>query len=399
MSLRLAILIMSAFGVISDSILIAFYPQFFAERYGITSPVHVGAYIAAISIAVMCALPFWAKLTRRIETLHLLWMTQAVAGTLAVASAWAQTIEVYWLLTMAMFVTKASYLLLFPYLMRLEKPEDHGMVIGLLSVVIHIGAIFGASVGGLVLESVGPKMCMWVVGAGDFSQMAMSLFLIFSGSMVPVLKRNHTGEVKALPKRAGSAWSALLKLSALMLLFDLSAYLIRPFFSVYWQTLTESSQAITGLVFAIPGVVALVALAINKTSIKNTFKNLDHTLGNLLIGAVGLVLQATSLPELIVIGRCLFGWSLFQVIVKMEVTLFKISQPDRYDRDFAVTNFFQNLGVLLSSFAAGYIVNLVGIPLTFALAAGGFLITAFIDRLTFNVDSHHQTTEELSHAH
>lgn len=60
MNLRTTILIMSGFGVISDSILIAFYPQFFETRYGVTSPVHVGAYIAAISIAVMCMLPVWA---------------------------------------------------------------------------------------------------------------------------------------------------------------------------------------------------------------------------------------------------------------------------------------------------------------------------------------------------
>ncbi len=88
MSLRLTIVIMSAFGVISDAILIAFYPQFFEVRYGITSPVHVGAYIAAISIAVMCTLPFWARVARRVETMHLLVYTQLVAGTFGALSAW-----------------------------------------------------------------------------------------------------------------------------------------------------------------------------------------------------------------------------------------------------------------------------------------------------------------------
>jgi len=407
MTLRIAILIMSACGVISDSILIAFYPQFFELRYGLTSPVHVGAYIAAISIAVMCALPFWAKLTRRVETLHLLWITQCVAGSLAIASAHAPTVQVYWVLTMLMFIMKASYLLLFPYLMRAEKPENHGLVIGMVAVVVHVGAIFGASVGGSVLEHFGPEASMYVMSAGDFVQMGICFFLIFSINNT----RKNTGKSRTnndkkpakknekLTRPAG-AWIALAKLSGLMLLFDMSAYLVRPFFSVYWESIyTSGNQTITGVVFAIPGMVAIVGLIINKSFLKNKFRNLDHTAVNLLIGATGLLLQASSSPLFVLIGRCLYGWSLFQVVVKLEVTLFRISQPAFYDRDFAVTNFFQNFGVLLASFAAGYIVNWIGVPMSFALAAAGFIFTAIIDQSVFGVDRHHQRGLAANNTH
>lgn len=403
MTLRIAILIMSACGVISDSILIAFYPQFFEMRYGLTSTVHVGAYIAAISIAVMCALPFWARLTRRIETLHLLWITQFLAGSLAIASAHAPTVQVYWVLTMLMFIMKASYLLLFPYLMREEKPENHGLVIGMVAVVVHVGAIFGASVGGSALEHLGPEASMYLMSAGDFVQMGICLFLIFSASKTRASnsssskEKTRTNDDKASAQkserltRPAGAWIALAKLSGLMLLFDMSAYLVRPFFSVYWESIySTGNQTITGIVFAIPGMVAIVGLIINKSFLKNKFRNLDHTAVNLLIGATGLLLQASSSPLLVLIGRCLYGWSLFQVVVKLEVTLFRISQPAFYDRDFAITNFFQNFGVLLASFAAGYIVSWIGVPMSFALAAGGFIVTAIIDQRLFGVDRHHQ---------
>ena len=391
MILRVCILIMSACGVISDSILIAFYPQFFELRYGITNEVHVGAYIAAISLAVMCALPLWARLTRRIETLNLLWVTQLLAGALAIASADASTVRMYWLLTMLMFVMKASYLLLFPYLMREEKPESHGLVIGLISVVVHIGAIFGASVGGSALQHLGPKASMYLMSAGDFVQMGICLFLILSGNRASATGdqiRTNKNE-KLVPH--GRAWIALAKLSGLMLLFDMSAYLVRPFFSVYWESIYLSgNQTITGTVFAIPGMVALACLLINKSSLKIKFRLLDHTVANLLIGSIGLIFQASSSPPLVLIGRCLYGWSLFQVVVKLEVTLFRISHPAYYARDFAVTNFFQNLGVLLASFAAGYVVRWFGIPMSFALASGGFLLIAFMDRSLFGIDRHHQ---------
>jgi len=392
MSLRLTIVIMSAFGVISDAILIAFYPQFFEVRYGITSPVHVGVYIAAISIAVMCTLPLWARVARRVETMHLLVYTQLVAGTFGALSAWAETVTAFWVLTMLMFMTKSSYLLMFPYLMRLEKAETHGATIGLLSVVVHIGGIFGAMAGGMALQQFGPRTCLWMMAAGDFVQMALCIYLIRTGRVVRVLGTD------APPPAAGSAASTarrgalglILRLSLLMLLFDFSAYLVRPFFSVYWEAISGMhNQMLTGLVFAIPGVVALGALIANKRATRDGRKLLDHTLGNLLLGTVGLLLQAAPSPALVLIGRCLYGWSMFQVIVKLEVTLFKVSTPDAYAKDFSIANFFQNLGVLLSSFGAGLIVSRFGIEVTFVLAAAGMLLTAALDRWTFGVDRRH----------
>ncbi|MGO4307717.1 MFS transporter [Cupriavidus sp. RAF12] len=391
MSLRLTIVIMSAFGVISDAILIAFYPQFFEVRYGITSPVHVGAYIAAISIAVMCTLPLWARVARHVETMHLLVYTQLVAGTFGALSAWADTVTGFWVLTMLMFMTKSSYLLMFPYLMRLEKAETHAATIGLLSVVVHIGGIFGAMAGGLALQQFGPRTCLWMMAAGDFVQMGLCLYLIRTGRVVKVLgTAQATQRSAAVPAARHGTLGLILRLSLLMLLFDFSAYLVRPFFSVYWEDISGMrNQMLTGLVFAIPGVVALAALLINKRATREGRRLLDHTLGNLLLGAVGLLLQASPSVPLVLIGRCLYGWSLFQVIVKLEVTLFKVSTPDAYAKDFSIANFFQNLGVLLSSFGAGVIVSRFGMEVTFVLAAVGLLLTAVLDRWSFGVDRRH----------
>jgi len=248
---------------------------------------------------------------------------------------------------------------------------------------------------------------MYVMSLGDFVQMGICLFLIFSGHYVrknsgkaSINNDNPRVEKNGKLARPAGAWIALAKLSGLMLLFDMSAYLVRPFFSVYWESIYASgNQTITGIVFAIPGMVAIVGLIINKSFLKKTFSNLDHTAVNLLIGATGLLLQASSSPLLVLLGRCLYGWSLFQVVVKLEVTLFRISQPAFYDRDFAVANFFQNFGVLLASFAAGYIVSWIGVPMSFALAAAGFIFTAIIDRSLFGVDRHHQRGLAAANAH
>lgn len=394
MSLRTAILIMSAFGVISDSILIAFYPQFFEARYGLTNAVHTGAYIAAISIAVMCMLPVWAYVARYVETMHLVVYTQFAAGVLCLLAIWAPTALMFWVLTMLMYMVKASYLLMFPYLMRLEKADNHAVVIGLLSVIIHIAGIFGAAVGGLSLQRQGPEFCLLLMAAGDFIQMLLCLYLIRSGKVVKVIDRDEDNRAKVVPKRSRVALVKLMQLSLLMLLFDFSAYLIRPFFTLFWENTTQiSNQMLTGFVFAIPGVVALFALLL-KRRWHNPPWWVEHSQFNLLLAAVGMLLQATPSMWLILLGRVLYGWAIFQLLVKLEVTLFKVSTPESYARDFSVANFFQNFGVLLSSFGAGYVVSLLGIPMTFVIAAVGMLLTLMFDRCVFDLDRQQPLSEQ-----
>lgn len=384
MSLKFNIILMTAFAVISDAVLIPFYPQFFLGRYGVESAVHVGAYVAAISIAVMCTLPFWARLSRRVEPLHLLVYTQFAAGCFSVLSLWAQGVAAYWVLSMLMFICKSSYLLMYPYLMRLEPPEKHAGTIGLLSVVVHFGAISGAVVGGFVMETWGPSGSILAMAAGDFFQMAVCFHLIRSGRMVRVNAAAAPAE-----EAVAVAWFrklrirlSILRLALVMLVFDAGVYLVRPFFAVYWQQVSgQDSELLAGAAFAIPGAVAVLALFINARIRASGGRLPNHTSGNLLLGIAGLLLQAAPHVELIVIGRCLYGWAVFQIVVKLDVFLFRMSTPQHYAQDYSITNFFQNLGVLLSSFAAGAVVERYGLSVPFVLGAIAFALAAMLARL------------------
>ncbi|GAB1575296.1 MFS transporter [Bordetella petrii] len=391
MTLKAHIIIMTAFAVVSDAILIPFYPQFFQLRYGMDSSVHVGAYVAAISVAVMCTLPLWARVARRVEPLHLLVWTQLAAGAFSVLSNWAPDVAWYWTLSMLMFMCKSSYLLMYPYLMQLTPKEAHAGVVGILSVVVHFGAIFGAVVGGFVLQTWGPTGSIMAMAAGDFFQMAVCAHLIRSGKIVRVSGQAGSPPAPAAPAPLPAAWRTrlpILRLAMVMLVFDFGCFVIRPFFSVRWQAISDhASELASGMVFAIPGVLAIIALRVHARIRRRSGKLPDHTLGNLALGIVGLLMQAAPDPVLVVIGRCLYGWAIFQIIVKLEVNLFRLSTPDRYAQDYAVTNFFQNLGVLLSSFAAGAIVSRYGLHMPFLAGAAAFVLAAVLDRLILKVPS------------
>ena len=385
MNLRYAIVWMSGLAVLSDAVLIAFYPQFFEQRYGVTSSFHVGAYVAAISLAVMCTLPLWARIAKRTETMRLLQYTQAGAGCLCVLSYWADTVNLYWLLTLLMFMCKSSYLLMFPYLLRHEHPDTHSNTVGLLSVIVHLGAIAGAIIGGWVMQHWGPAFCLWIMAAGDFAQWLICWKLRSSGKLPITEPPASAGSVVPVPST--SIVNRVLILCLVLLIFDFSAHLISPFFTVYWEQVSGiGSQVITGLVFAIPGLMALLALLANKLSPARLKRRFEHLQTNLLLGAVGLAMQAVPQVWVMVLGRAVFGWALFQAIVSLEVSVFRFSTPSAYALDYSRANFFQNLGVLLASFAAGALVAQWGIQISFVIGAAGLLLTAAVERTWLGID-------------
>ena len=388
MRLRHGLILMTLFAVISDALLIPFYPQFFAERYGEGSPWHVGAYVAFISITVMCVFTLWVRVARRLETLHILQYTQGIAAGLCLASYWAPDLVSYWGLSMAMFAFKSSYLLNFPYLMRTETDDTRAGAIGLLSVTAHLGVVLGAVAGGAVIEHWGVRGCVLLMALADLVQMALCTWLIRSRRMVPVLAED--AEERAAPRRFSlRGHAAILKLAVVMLLFDFGAALVRPFFSLYWSSLGEvggatgghagghaGGELAAGAAFAVPKIVAVCALLIHRWLTLPEQHPTRRTLANLMLGALGLLLQAAPDIATLLIGRVLLGWALYQLVINFDVQLYQLSTPDDFGRDYGVINIFQNCGVLLASFTAGSLVATLGLRAPFLVACTAFLLAA-----------------------
>ena len=53
MTLRTCLIMMTALAVITDNLIIPFYPQYFAERFDNPPEQHVGLYLAVVSLVVM----------------------------------------------------------------------------------------------------------------------------------------------------------------------------------------------------------------------------------------------------------------------------------------------------------------------------------------------------------
>ncbi|RRW44880.1 MFS transporter [Pseudomonas luteola] len=382
MNLRFCLIAMTALAVIGDNMLIPFYPQYFASRFDDPRPEQVGAYLAAICVVVMFAFPLWAKLAKRVHPIRILIWTQLAAGLLSVCCYTIDSLPLFWVVSLGMVVFKGSYLLMYPYVMSLEAKESHTRTIGTLSVVVHFGAIFGAAVGGLVLQALEMGEVFLIMALGDFIQMAICMRLMRdkppASGEAPASSETPEQSATEVPIAKPGSHLIIYKLCLIMLLFYFSAYVIRPFFSVYWQQVSAlENELVTGFVYSLPGAVALVALWWSKRASQQGHA-WEGILSALLLGVCGIFIQGVENEVAILGGRLLFGWALYQVTVRLDALMFEMSKPEAYAVDFSKVNFFQSLGVMCSSYGAGLLVSHFTLSTPFWVGAAGLLLTAVL---------------------
>ncbi|TBU78370.1 MFS transporter [Phytopseudomonas daroniae] len=378
MNLRFYLIAMTALAVVTDNLIIPFYPQYFAERFDNPPPEHVGLYLAAISLTVMAVFPVWARLAKRVHPVRILIGAQFMAGALTAALTFIDSLPLFWVVSLVMIVFKGSYLLMYPYVMSLQQQDSHTQTIGTLSVVVHFGAILGAAAGGLVLQVLAIGDVFLIMAAGDFIQMAICMHLIrghLPRSGEPAEAATEGETVAATGTRS---LLAIYRLCVVMLLFYFVAYVTRPFFAVYWQQVaTWNSELMAGFVYSLPGAVAVFALWWSRRSAAKGATR-DGIFAGLLLGAAATFIQGFDNQWLILLGRVLFGWALYQVTVRLDALLFELSTPENYGVDFSKINIFQCLGTMGASYGAGLLVSHYGQHMPFWVGAVGLVITAAV---------------------
>ncbi|CAM1370078.1 MFS transporter [Tenacibaculum xiamenense] len=380
MNLKSFLITMTFIAVVSDYLLHPFYPQFFELRFGMSNPKNVGYYFAAICFMVMIAFPFWAYVSKKVAELKILIYTQAIAGVLALYCYWTESYINFWIVSLIMVLFKGSYLLVYPYILKIIKKEEHTSTIGLLSVVVHLGGILGAVIGGFTVDFINPSSIFIIMALGDFLQMLVSAYLLQS-------KKYNTDVIIVADEteKSSTSNSFIIKIGLLTLILYFSDFLIRPFFSMYWESFASNdSKLISGTIYAIPGFVALIALWINN---KRSASGYEGIIKALIIGLVGLSLQGIPSESMVIIGRIIYGWAIFQGMVKFDVFLFEMSSPESYSIDYSKIHFFQNLGVLLASLNVGLVVDNFGLQMPFILALSGFIITLLLYFFVFKFSS------------
>ncbi|WP_188169342.1 MFS transporter [Flammeovirga sp. EKP202] len=379
MKVKTILMLITLVAVVSDTMLHPFYPQFFGERFGVFSSEHVGYYLAACCLTVMVAFPFWAKVQKNADLFSLLIYTQLIAGLLCVSIYWIDHIVLFWGIALTMIFFKGSYLLIYPYIMQLDEEDEHTSSISILSVIVHLGAIMGAFIGGAIVDYIDTYVVFFIMAMGDFTQLGVCFYLKYRRKVKSIVHEEASTQQGFFHIK-----KPIFMIGAITMTLYFSTFLIRPFFSVYWEIISEyDSKVISGLMYSLPAFVGLIALWYNHKfkSEKSSFKQI---LPAVVLGIVGIALQGSMIEGVVIVGRLIYGWAIFQLYVQFDVIAFTLSTPSDYATDYSRIHLMQNFGVLVSSMIAGFTVDLFSIQMTFWMSIVGFLFTGSFFLLGFN---------------
>jgi predicted MFS family arabinose efflux permease len=381
MMLRIALLAMTTIAVVSDTMLLPYYPQLFVVRFGISSPVTVGAYLASISLAVMLAFPAWVAIARRHDTIAVLIWTQLAAAGFSVACYMATDIASFWVSSIVMVCFKASYLLMYPYVIAMQPVDKHAATIGALAVIVHFGGIVGAVSGGHVVGSWGYALPYVVMGLGDIIQAGICAVLLKTASVARARQSSaeDTKSIVAVTREDKKSFASLL---IVMFFFYFGFYMSMPFMTVWWQSVAGgTSPDLAGIVYAIPGFVALAILAHGFWRGGGNQVWRRNEIGLVLTG-VGLAIQAVPDQACIITGRIIYGIGLYRVTIGLDALFFERAQKAHYASGFSLLNIARNSGVMLAALVSGVLSQRFGEGVSFAVAAIVVLATLFLYRVT-----------------
>jgi predicted MFS family arabinose efflux permease len=236
-------------------------------------------------------------------------------------------------------------------------------------VIIHLGFILGALVGGYVLQFHRAEVIYWYIAAGDFAQLLLCLYLYFN--YFPL----QAAADQTLPQKQSVPRYFLARLGIAMLVFYFGVYLSSPFFVSYWQSFSShNANWIAGLIYAIPGMVALIIICFFKPKPAGVVQVLTSLPILLLMGVLGYGLQTVQHEAVIVVGRVCLGVALFYGVVRLDLLLFQASDPQDYGGAFGLIYFFQNAGVIVAFYSSGLLVQEQQWTLPFYVSVAAFLL-------------------------
>ncbi len=411
MQMRLILILLTIISVIADSMLLPFYPQFFQQEFSVRNTEVTGYFLANNCLTVMLVFPLWAKIAKRINEVHLWIYTQLLSALFGWLAYTADSLTGFWIYSQLMLVCKASYLLIYPFCMRLGEENEQLNIAGLFGLLMHFGAIGGAILGGIFLKSFAPKSIYLLMITIDLVQVVVCLYIIYRfrfSFYQENLDQEKTSQItKTLANEQDTVSSAisssqesnaqtkiqettpkkpiltikasLFAIGSVFLVLYFSSFLSRPFFTRYLEEATSiTNTIILGLIYAIPAFVAIIALWWNakKHSIDN---DIYQQIGlAIIVGGIGVITQSFDNLIVIIIGRCLLGWAMFQSSVLLEVLIFQLSKKDEYASDFSIVHLFQNIGVLAASFSVGWLAQQISLKSVFLISGVGFFLTFFI---------------------
>ncbi|HET8962540.1 MAG TPA: MFS transporter [Chitinophagales bacterium] len=361
--------LIALFAVLTDSMLIPFYPRFFELVYQEHSLLITGVFIAFCRIVMIISFPFWGWLAKRVNPLKILTYTQGMAGIICIICSFAGTLTSFFICSFLIELLKSSYLLIYPYLVKTSKTNNRAVTISGISIILNLGIVISTLLGGYFIEHFHPRFIFIIVGCMDILQMIISRYITKS---IQVKENMPSNEVM----QAAQSKINLPILCLISLFFYFSMVIVRPYFVLFLTSNDKDnlSVSVAALIFIIPNIVALFIAPFTSKLISS------YPLNTLLIGScvlmsIGLAMHIYPNNASIVIGgRIIYGTGMFLCEVIIDMLVFTRSTENNIYKYYSYLNVVQNISIVIAPLTAATFISAYGQYPIFLSAIAAILI-------------------------
>ena len=355
-----AILLLIAFlAIFAESLLAPFYPMYFERVFQIHNANAVGWYIAACRIVFMAAYPIWAIISKRYSIGNILVCTQGIAGLICIACAYSAGYTFFFVLSLLMVFFKASYLLIYPYL--IQNSSSRYKEISVLGIILHIGMISATFISSIWVGQFQIQYLFLIIAAFDFAQMLLSYYFLLPLKATPVSE-------KIIDENRTEKFS-LLRIGVLTLFLYLLSTTLRPFYTefimnqkIYVHTILQA-----GCLFVLPSLSVILFYLIFRKGNASTSNGVLMLVATLFAGTVWL-----QQYEVLFIAACLiriaYGFFLFYLCVYLDMAFFKSAGSTQVAVWYGIIHAIQNTAYLAAPLFAGQQIQQHGLHVQFHIA-------------------------------
>lgn len=366
---------------LADSLLVPFYPQFFNSVYKEDTLSVTGIYIAACRLAMMCSFPFWSWLSKKYNVIKILSVTQILAAAVCISSAFAADLKSFFVLTLLAELLKSSYLLLYPYLIKISGHRKRSTVISYIALILNSGIVISAVAGGYIIENMNPAHALIVVGILDVCQFIICCYVLsLKGFKAAVTEQHKEAETQPTQEFGLSTRRDFVLICAITWVFYFSMVIIRPYFTQFIIGRSGEGFGLTeaGMIFIIPNILALfmVPFTAYVTSAPHIKRNLLLSAGFILAGIIFQLFYTTTV--LLIAGRVIYSIGIFISEVSIDLMVFSLCSSADLFRYYSYISVVQNIAIFSAPLCAGLLITTFGHEALFFTALAGTAFVVFL---------------------
>ena len=361
--------------VFTETILSPFYPQFFAQVFGVKDLTLTGNYVALCRLTVLISAPIWGFIARRIDPLKLLIFGQLLAAGATLLLSQARDLNSFLLLSVVLLLFKSSYFLFYSLLIELQGKHQQAKTVGQVQLVVHAALIASALASAWVLELSNPLQMFALVALLDLLQVVLCV-LVFRHRR----QSCASDPAAAVVTEPQQAWAlpTILAYGLLILGFSVASNSVRPYLTVYSTDVLGVDRLAAAWLYLIPSLMAFAVFPLLQSTWIKRIQPMPAYALMLAMLVLSLVWQAMAQGFYqLLVARLLFGFSLLCAQALLEIYLFAHAQhsPHWY---FSLASTVQHGGQLLAPLLAAWVVLAWGLTAPFWLAASIFSLSALV---------------------